>query len=76
MSRQFCLFPWKLYHALTVRQPIFQKLFRTLILCLYLVGTISLHRNTLAIAMKFAVIVCNMRLALAIGLGFTKTLAF
>ena len=30
MSRQFYLRPWKLYHALTVCQPIFQKLFRTL----------------------------------------------
>ena len=30
MSRQLYLCPWKLYHALTVCQPIFQKLFRTL----------------------------------------------
>ena len=30
MSRQFYLCLWKLYHALTVCQPIFQKLFRTL----------------------------------------------
>ena len=36
MSRQFYLCPWKLYHALTVCQPIFQKLFRTLIQKRYL----------------------------------------
>ena len=30
MSRQLNLCPCKLYHILTVRQPIFQKLFRTL----------------------------------------------
>ena len=30
MSRQSYLCPWKLYHALTVCQPIFQKLFHTL----------------------------------------------
>ena len=43
MSRQFYPCPWKLCHALTVCLPIFQKLFRTLHICMHV------HNYTLCI---------------------------